>query len=105
MSGRSVPAARTVAVLYTNFTHVVVRGDSGIERIADLRVHADELIVKIAKDPALRKLQKMRELRDELDERRKYALTAIFNTTHYPYPADKGSKQYQADQLAAMADN
>ena len=33
----AVGAARTVAVLYTNFTHVVTTSGSGIERVADLR--------------------------------------------------------------------
>jgi TRAP transporter TAXI family solute receptor len=35
--GGAVGAARTLAVLYTNYTHVVARQDSGIRRIADLR--------------------------------------------------------------------
>jgi TRAP transporter TAXI family solute receptor len=33
----AVGDARVVAVLYTNYTHVVVRRDSGIRRVADLR--------------------------------------------------------------------
>ena len=33
----AVGSARTLAVLYTNFMHVVVRADSGLRRVADLR--------------------------------------------------------------------
>ena len=68
------------------------------ERVAALRTQADGLLAKVAQDPQLKKLAKLRALRDELDERRKYALTAIFNTTHYPYPANKGATPYQQVQ-------
>jgi len=68
------------------------------ERIAFLRVEADALLAKVAKEPALRMLGKMKALRTELDKRREYALLAIFNTTHYPYPANKGGKPYQSVQ-------
>ena len=33
-------------------------------------------------------------MRDELDERRRSALLAIFNEKHYPYPYQRGSKTY-----------
>ncbi|MGE0193926.1 MAG: FHA domain-containing protein [Planctomycetota bacterium] len=68
------------------------------ERLASLGSELDELLADLAKDGVYRKLQKVREVRVRLDEARKYALLAIFNETHYPYPYNKGSKPYQAVQ-------
>jgi hypothetical protein len=68
------------------------------ERIETLRTQADAVLARIQQEPSLKKLAKLRDLRAELDKRRKYALTAIFNTTHYPYPYQKGSPSYQAVQ-------
>ncbi|MDJ0521222.1 MAG: FHA domain-containing protein [Planctomycetota bacterium] len=68
------------------------------ERIAFLRQDAGRVLAKLAKDAAFKKLQKLKDLRKELDTRRAYALRAIFNTTHYPYPYSKGSQNYQAVQ-------
>ncbi len=68
------------------------------ERIAFLRTEADRLLASIAKEKAFRKLAKLKAMRVELDKRRKVALRAIFNTTHYPYPYRKGSMAYHAVQ-------
>lgn len=56
------------------------------ERLAALEVRARDALARLQKDPALRKLERMREARAELDRRRTYALLAIFNEKHYPYP-------------------
>ena len=64
------------------------------ERITFLQEEAERLVVQISKEPAFKKLDKLKALRDELDVRRKYALRAIFNTTHYPYPYERGSTTY-----------
>lgn len=68
------------------------------ERIAFLRTDAKRVLASVAKDGSFKKLQKLKDLRKELDVRRAYALRAIFNTTHYPYPYSKGSQNYQAVQ-------
>jgi len=68
------------------------------ERVAFLRADADRVLAQIAKEPVFKKLAKLKELRAELDKRRAYALQAIFNTTHYPYPYDRGSSNYHAVQ-------
>jgi uncharacterized protein YkwD len=68
------------------------------ERVAFLRTDAERVLATIAKDGSFKKLKKLKDLRKELDVRRTYALRAIFNTTHYPYPYSKGSQNYQAVQ-------
>lgn len=68
------------------------------ERVVALRTEIDDLLADLAKEPAYRKLEKVREVRAQLDEARRYALLAIFNETHYPYPYNRGSKAYQAVQ-------
>lgn len=68
------------------------------ERLASLSSELDDLLADLAKESAYKKLQKVRDVRTRLDEARKYALLAIFNETHYPYPYNKGSKPYQAVQ-------
>ncbi len=68
------------------------------ERIATLRKDAERVLEAMAKEKVFKKLQRLKDKRAELDKRRKYALLAIFNTTHYPYPANKGGPQYQAVQ-------
>ncbi|MFM8979552.1 MAG: CAP domain-containing protein [Planctomycetia bacterium] len=64
------------------------------ERLDTLAARAADLVARLSKDPAVRKIERMRELRDELDRRRGTALVAIFNEKHYPYPADKGRPPY-----------
>ncbi|MDA1196093.1 MAG: CAP domain-containing protein, partial [Planctomycetota bacterium] len=64
------------------------------ERVAFLGTEADRLLDLVEKDPAFRKLAKLQSMRDDLDDKRKYALRAIFNTTHYPYPADKDARYW-----------
>ncbi len=56
--------------------------------LADLQTEAGALLGKIAADPVFKKLEALRAKRDELDKRRAYALLAIFNETHWPYPHD-----------------
>ncbi len=68
------------------------------ERIAELRHVAAELVDRMGNIPAFRKLSKVRDLRERLDKARRYALLAIFNEKHYPYPANKSSVTYQAVQ-------
>ncbi len=68
------------------------------ERIAVLRQNAGKIFEKLAKESAWKKLAKLDSMRSLLDERRRYAVLAIFNETHYPYPANKSSRQYQAVQ-------
>ncbi len=68
------------------------------ERVAALRDTATRLFARVEKDPGLKKLEKLRALRAQLDERRRYALLAIFDEVHYPYPADKASRPYQEVQ-------
>ncbi len=70
-----------------------------IEQVAAWRTRGAELVTLVAnKTPALKKLEKLKALRTELDNRRKYALLAIFNEKHYPYPYNKGSQAYNAVQ-------
>ncbi len=64
------------------------------ERIAFLRTEADRTLALVAKDPAFKRLGKLQAMRDELDKRRRHALTAIFNTVHYPYPYAKNGRYY-----------
>jgi len=68
------------------------------ERITFLRAEAARILALVAKEGAFKKLSKLKAMRTELDKRRKYALRAIFNTTHYPYPYSKGSMAYHAVQ-------
>ncbi len=68
------------------------------ERVAFLKTDADRVLGLLAKESAFKKLAKLKALRTELDVRRTYALTAIFNTKHYPYPYQKGSSNYRAVQ-------
>lgn len=63
-----------------------------------LRGRAQELLAAVEKLPAFQKLRRLEEIRDELDRRRSYALLAIFDTVHYPYPVNKNSPQYFAVQ-------
>ena len=66
------------------------------ERIATLNATVDKHVEQLGKLGAFKKLNKMEALRSELDKARRYALLAIFNEKHYPYPYDRGSKNYQA---------
>jgi hypothetical protein len=68
------------------------------ERIAALRARAEETLARVIADPAFHRLEKLREVRAKLDEARRYALLAIFNEKHYPYPYQAGSKPYTAVQ-------
>ncbi len=67
-------------------------------QIATLSTRAREILAKVEKDGAFKKLGKLKKMRADLDEARRYALLAIFNEKHYPYPANKQSQQYQAVQ-------
>ena len=68
------------------------RGEFGrrseAKRLASIREEAGRLVELVAKDPAFKLLEKLRARRDELDRRRAFALLAIFNETHWPYPHD-----------------
>jgi uncharacterized protein YkwD len=64
------------------------------ERLDGLAARGAELLARIAKEPALKKLERMRERRAELDRRRQHALLAIFNEKHYPYPYGRGQPPY-----------
>jgi uncharacterized protein YkwD len=68
------------------------------EHIASLRDKAEGVLVQMGKQAAFKKLAKLTALRDELDKRREYALRAIFNEKHYPYPANKGATPYRSVQ-------
>ena len=68
------------------------------ERVAALQARAGTLLETFEKQAAFKKLEKLRVLRTELDKARRYALLAIFNETHYPYPYNRASKSYQAVQ-------
>ncbi|MFV1959155.1 MAG: CAP domain-containing protein, partial [Planctomycetota bacterium] len=68
------------------------------ERIARFLKDAEKALARIQKESSFKKLAKLRTLRTQLDERRKYALLAIFDEKHYPYPTNKSSRQYQAVQ-------
>ncbi len=52
------------------------------------------MLAQVEKEGAFKKLKKLEGLRDELDKRRRFALTAIFNTVHYPYPYPKDKRYY-----------
>ena len=62
------------------------------ERIAWLNGEAGRLLDVVQEDPGFKKLAKLKAMRDELDKRRRYALTAIFNTVHYPYPYPRDAR-------------
>lgn len=62
------------------------------ERIAWLHAEAGRVLDAVEKEPGFKKLAKLAAMRDELDTRRRHALTAIFNTVHYPYPYPKDSR-------------
>ncbi len=68
------------------------------EKAAKLEEKALGILARIEKVPTLKKLEKMKALRAKLDERRMSALLAIFDEKHYPYPANKASREYQAVQ-------
>lgn len=68
------------------------------ERAEALGQRARDLLAQVAKLPPFQRLARLEEARAELDRRRTYALLAIFNTTHYPYPADKAALPYRAVQ-------
>jgi len=68
------------------------------ERVAALRAQAEDLLAQVLKQPVFKKLEKLAERREELDKRRRYALLAIFNEKHYPYPYVRGSEQYREVQ-------
>ena len=73
------------------------------EHIASLRDKAEGVLVNMGKQKAFKKLAKLEALRDELDRRREYALRAIFNEKHYPYPANKGGEPYRSVQAEVDA--
>ena len=64
------------------------------ERIAWLHAESGRILDAVQKEPGFKKLAKLKEMRDELDKRRKHALTAIFNTVHYPYPVAKDARYW-----------
>ena len=64
------------------------------ERLDGLAARTSVLLERLAKEPVLKKLERMRELRAELDRRRQHALLAIFNEKHYPYPYGRGTPPY-----------
>jgi uncharacterized protein YkwD len=68
------------------------------EQVVLLRAAAESALEKVSKDAAFKKLDKLRALRAQLDERRKSALLAIFDEKHYPYPYDKASLAYRTVQ-------
>jgi hypothetical protein len=56
------------------------------KRVATLKAEAAALVAKVEADPVLKKVASLRARREELDKRRQYALLAIFNEKHWPYP-------------------
>jgi hypothetical protein len=62
-------------------------------RLAGLRTEAEAIAVKVAAEPGYKRLATLAEKRAELDKRRAYALLAIFDEKHYPYP-DKTPPHY-----------
>lgn len=62
---------------------------SETKHLAALADEARKLAEQVAKDPAFKGLEKLRARRDELDRRRAFALLAIFDETHWPYPHDE----------------
>jgi uncharacterized protein YkwD len=56
------------------------------ERVASLRDRQVELYERLADHPVFRRLAKIRELREELDKAREYALALIFDEVKYFYP-------------------
>lgn len=64
------------------------------ERVAELVAAAEAAFEKIRNDAAFKKLDKLGEMRVELDKRRHAALLAIFNEKHYPYPYARGQPPY-----------
>jgi hypothetical protein len=61
------------------------------KHVAALEAEAAGIVAKVAADPAMKKLDALAAKRDELDRRRAYALLAIFNEKHWPYPHDAPS--------------
>src|SRR5262249_25416616 len=59
---------------------------SEAKHLAGLRAEAQTLLDKAAADPQAKRVAGLRALRDELDRRRGYALAAIFDEKHWPYP-------------------
>jgi uncharacterized protein YkwD len=57
-------------------------------KVAALESEAAAIVGKLAVEPAYKKLEALKERREELDRRRKRALIAIFNEKHYPYPKE-----------------
>ncbi len=68
------------------------------ERLASLRGEATTLLAHLAAEAPWKRIQKVLDLRTRLDVARRVALLAIFNETHYPYPYNAASKEYQAVQ-------
>jgi hypothetical protein len=64
------------------------------ERLAQLEARAVDVLLRLAKEPVFKRLERMRAARQELDKRRLEALLAIFNETHYPYPYKRGTPPY-----------
>jgi uncharacterized protein YkwD len=64
------------------------------ERLVALEARAVDLVLRLAKEPIFKRLERMRQARAELDKRRLEALLAIFNETHYPYPYKRGTPPY-----------
>jgi hypothetical protein len=54
--------------------------------VASLRLEAGALVEKAAADASMHRVASLRARRDELDKRRAYALLAIFDERHWPYP-------------------
>ena len=66
------------------------------EQLDALRATCEKLLASLAKESAYKKLAKVAQLRDEIDAQRRYALQAIFNEKHYPYPyGNRGSAPYR----------
>ncbi|MDF1700589.1 MAG: CAP domain-containing protein, partial [Planctomycetota bacterium] len=64
------------------------------ERIAFLQSETGRILDLVQKEAGFKKLAKLAAMRDELDKRRRHALTAIFNTVHYPYPVAKDARYW-----------
>ena len=87
--------------------YVVLEGDlvdrtelarrTDAKAVASLEAEAVDLVKKVAADPLFRGVERLRGRRDELDRRRAYALLAIFNEKHWPYPHDdpQVARQYE----------
>lgn len=64
------------------------------ERLTQLESRAVDLLIRLAKEPVFKRLERMRQARADLDKHRLEALLAIFNETHYPYPYKRGTPPY-----------